>query len=80
MDPAFLAELSRNRGGSLDLQGMSRRGIGAPAAPPPITPGRVALEHLINVIPRLGMATRVINAGPVSDGTLDYARSQGWMR
>jgi hypothetical protein len=51
-----------------------------PTAPPAPTLQQQIGGALLNLVPRVGMGARIINAGPVSDGTLDYARRMGWMR
>lgn len=51
-----------------------------PKAPPPPTALQQIGEGLVRLIPRVGQAAGIINAGPVQDGTLDYARRMGWMR
>jgi hypothetical protein len=37
-------------------------------------------DRALQVIPKIGTAARIINAGPVADGTLEHARRMGWMR
>lgn len=54
-------------------------GIAPPQKPSPSFMQQVG-EALIPIIPRVGIAARALNAGPVADGTLDYARRMGWMR
>lgn len=38
------------------------------------------LMNAASLIPRIGTAVKVMNAGPVADGTLDHARRMGWLR
>lgn len=52
-------------------------GIRYTAPPPAQTP---AWANAVMAIPRVGAFVRGLNAGPVADGTLDYARSQGWVK
>ena len=86
MDPSLLInnEVARRLGqqpNALEAFGMGTpQGISGirPAQAP--RPGINALEALVKVIPRAGMFVRAVDAGPVSDGTLDYARKMGWVR
>jgi hypothetical protein len=53
--------------------------IGKPQLPPrPAWMGAVDLG--LKAMPRVGIFTRTVNAGPVGDGTLDHARRMGWVR
>lgn len=51
--------------------------------PQPAQPARPAQEALrmgLRLLPRASAAARIINAGPVADGTLEHARRMGWVR
>jgi hypothetical protein len=39
-----------------------------------------AVDLGLKAIPKVGIFTRAVNAGPVGDGTLDHARRMGWVR
>lgn len=60
-------------GGAVPSMG---KGISVGTPRPSIGAGVV--DNLVGLIPRVGMAARIINAGPTADGTLDYARKMGW--
>lgn len=51
-----------------------------PKAPPAPTLQQQIGQGILGLIPRVGTAVKIINAGPVQDGTLDYARRMGWAR
>lgn len=62
-------------GGAVPSMG---RGISSNAPAPSM--GANIVDNAVGLIPRVGMAARIINAGPTADGTLDYARKMGWYR
>jgi hypothetical protein len=57
-------------------------GIAAPmrAKQAPLSGLTGVLGHAVQAIPKVGAAVRIINAGGVADGTLDYARRMGRVR
>lgn len=42
--------------------------------------GSRLLDAGLTVIPKVGVFWRGIQAGPTADGTLDHARSMGWLQ
>lgn len=58
--------------------GVSPMGISAKSPAPSLSTRLV--EGALGLIPRVGMAARIVNAGPTADGTLDHARKMGWYR
>ena len=38
------------------------------------------LDTAMKFIPKVSAVVNAVNAGPVADGTLDYARRMGWVR
>jgi hypothetical protein len=48
--------------------------------PPPQPAWMGAVDLGLKAIPKVGIFTRAVNAGPVGDGTLDHARRMGWVR
>lgn len=55
----------------------------AAAISPRSQPARSAQEALrmgLRLLPRASAAARIIDAGPVADGTLEHARRMGWVR
>jgi len=90
MDPLQQVQQEMARRGLAGLAGSGGGGglaafgipgaVGQPQPAPQPGMGMQILGAAVKAIPRAGALVRSVNAGPVADGTLEYARRMGWVR